>query len=308
LPERWNAIARWIARGNTLIVITTNPSSLPPAFFQGVFGSVPAAVAPISTRESTPRSGQSPWTADSARRSFRDSAVPAEPKVEVLSLPNHQSLTVNAEGPRWLRIPEKFETAGDKRGTVWHRAPLGSGTVYVVLDDICWTNAGFDRGGNAAALTSVLQRELHGGVLGFDEYRHGHGRVESFAVYLTALPGATSFFWVAAVLAGLYLLGHNVRFGPAEEFHIVERRTSREYVEAVAYMNQRARAAPLAVEAVLRRLRYLAAQRGRSTPELQSAFLQAQAFARSDARPAKPSAACSLVRKLLRLREQLYGA
>src|SRR5580658_8776228 len=101
----------------------------------------------------------------------------------------------------------------------------------------------------------VLAREVQGGVFGFDEYRHGHGRVESFSTFLLRLPGAGNFCLIAAVLVGIYFFGRNVRFGPPELFVVPERRTAREYVEAAAFLNQRARAAPLAVESIVRRIR-----------------------------------------------------
>lgn len=304
--EEWGPIRRWISRGNALIILTTDPGNIPKVIADDVLQPAPIA-ARQSAKASQPRSDQP---------EFFSSTVAADPQVESVDLAGlrkgetrgHESLAVRADGPRWQDTPEKWETAGDARGTVWHRAPLGKGAVYIVLDDFAWTNSGFDRDGNAAALASLLARELRGGVFGFDEYRHGHGRVESFANYLLNLPGATSFCWMAALLAGVYILGRNVRFGQPESFRFVERRSAREYVQAVAYLNQRARAAPLAVDSIVRRLRYLSSQRGRSTPELEETLRQAEQFALSAARPANPSAASALVRKLVSLRKQCYGS
>jgi hypothetical protein len=145
-------------------------------------------------------------------------------------------------------------------------------------------------------------------VFGFDEYRHGHGRVESFAVYLLRLPGANAFCLIAVSLAGIYLLGRNIRFGPPETFVLVERRSAREYVEAAAFLNQRARAAPLAVESIVRRLRAIALRRGRSNAEMEELLSQAERFAASGARPANPGEICGLARRLIAMRKKLYGS
>ena len=82
-----------------------------------------------------------------------------------------------------------WQLAADGRGGVLFRIPVRRGAVYVLLDDFAWTNSGLDQGDNARVLADILGRELRGGVLAIDEYRHGHGRAESFLVYLMNLPG-----------------------------------------------------------------------------------------------------------------------
>jgi hypothetical protein len=153
-----------------------------------------------------------------------------------------------------------------------------------------------------------LGQQGQGGVFAFDEYRHGHGRVESFAAYLMKLPGGSAFFLMALVLGGVYLLGKNVRFGSPETFVQLERRTSREYVEAAAFLNERARAAPLAVESVLRRVRAIGARRGHSGVEMDELLFQAERFIATGARPANPSEVCGFVRRIIALRKKLYGS
>jgi hypothetical protein len=302
--EQWGPIRGWVARGNTLIVVTTDPARIPKVIADDLFQSIPVDKRPF--RSASPNAkGSEPF----------GSAVAADPTISSIVLPGlpqadtraQQSLAVRADGPRWQHTPEAWQTAGDPRGTVWHRAPLGTGAVYILLDDFAWTNSGFDKDGNAAALASLLARELRGGEFGFDEYRHGHGRVESFASYLLSFPGAEAFCWIAAVLAGAYVLGRNVGFGRPEPIRLVERRSAREYVDAVAYLNQRARAAPLAVDSIVRRLRFVSSQRARLTPELEQTIAEAEKFAASVERPANPSSPCALARKLISLRKQCYG-
>jgi hypothetical protein len=214
---------------------------------------------------------------------------------------------VRKDGPRLSKTSPKCQSAADNRGNVLFRAPWGQGAVYLLLDDFAWTNAGFDSGGNAEALASILTDAVHGGVLGIDEYRHGHGRVESFLGVLWAVPGAPACVAMGALLALFYIYSRNVRFGPPDPYHLPERRTAREYVEAVAHLNERARAAPLAVAAVLERLRHLAGQRGHFPPEGMAAMESAEEYLRKGDRPARPTEACRLVADLVRLRKQWQG-
>ncbi|HET6323927.1 MAG TPA: DUF4350 domain-containing protein [Planctomycetaceae bacterium] len=343
--EQWTEIEHWLVRGNSLIVITTDPSTLPKVFVDDLFHSAPPLAESAEkvksrvealtekTHSEKKRSGKSDNEQTSEPSTRRDAeeeesllfshVVPPNPPTSLVSIPGQQSLTVRADGPRWTKISTPGESAADGKGVVWLRQPVGKGAVYVLLDDFAWTNAGFDGAGNADALAALLAKELREeptrrgavpgtekrrGVFGFDEYRHGHGRVESFAAYLLKLPGGSAFLLIAFLLAGVYFLGRNVRFGPPEPYVLVERRTAREYVEAAAFLNQRARAAPLAVESVVRRLRGLALRRGHSNTEMDELLRQAERFVASSARPAKPSEVCGLVRNLIALRKKLYGS
>jgi hypothetical protein len=298
--EEWLPIKRWIARGNALIVLTTKPSALPKSVIDDVLGSTPE-VYPGASGPSKSKS------AAVDEIPFFESSVPENPPVTTVALTGGQSLTVRADGPRWPEKLDRGETAADSRGVVWFRKEIGKGAIYILLDDFAWTNTGFDHPGNAEALAAVLAREVQGGVFGFDEYRHGHGRVESFSTFLLRLPGAGNFCLIAAVLVGIYFFGRNVRFGPPEPFVVAERRTAREYVEAAAFLNQRARAAPLAVESIVRRIRAVSLRRGHLNPDIQELLREAERFIASGARPANPSAVCALARKLIALRKKLYG-
>jgi hypothetical protein len=109
-------------------------------------------------------------------------------------------------------------------------------------------------------------------------------------------------------LVGLFLLGRNIRFGAPEPYVVVERRSAREYVEAAAFLNERARAAPLAVESIVRRLRSVGLKRGHLSAEMAELLQQADRVAASAERPAKPTEICALVRRMIALRKKLYGS
>jgi hypothetical protein len=292
--EQWANLKLWIERGNTLLVLTTMPERLPDPLQRFLLGT-PASGAAASTKDNPPVR----WLAED---------VSPAPETEDISTPWGGHLTVRADGPRWRNGQGNWRIAAGVNGAVLCRIPVGRGAFYLMLDDFAWTNAGFDRGENAQVLAAVLARELQDGAFGFDEYRHGHGRIESFVSFLLAAPGASNFLEISMVLALLYLVGRNVRFGPPDPYELPERRTSREYIEAMAQLYERARAAPLAVGAVVSRVRQLAAQRGQLPPEMAAALAKAQDYAAHRDRPTKPTEACRLVTNLIGARKHSYGA
>jgi hypothetical protein len=322
--EDWAPLQNWIARGNSLIVITNDPSTLPKILLNELWpadantgfkvgSAVPATLkggVPDDSSHAKPRKGSADdkGSSEDEEPEFGSYAVAANPTTSTAALPGEQMLTVRADGPRWPKPPKQAESARDVNGVVWIRKSIGKGSLYVLLDDFAWTNLGFDADGNAKALAALLSREVHGGVFGFDEYRHGHGRAESFAVYLLRLRGAGTFCLIAVLLAGIYLLGRNIRFGAPEPYVVVERRSAQEYVEAAAFLNQRARAAPLAVESIVRRLRSVGLKRGHLSAEMADLLQQADRVAASAERPAKPTEICDLVRRMIALRKKLYGS
>jgi hypothetical protein len=106
----------------------------------------------------------------------------------------------------------------------------------------------------------------------------------------------------------LYFYGRNVRLRPVEEYVLVERRTTGEYIDALAQLYERARAAPLVVEAAARRLRQLARSAPGARPEVETLLQRAQAYSAQEERPAQPAAALRLVQELIHLRKQFYGS
>jgi hypothetical protein len=298
--EDWRGLRGWLSGGNVLIVVTTEPGALPESFRQDLVQ--PVLQVAGGERPTEPTLGLN--------------SVNAKPETTVLPVSGGGSLTVTADGPRWKQVggrrggigPRWRRLAGDGRGGVLWRTPLGDGAVYVLLDGFAWTNAGLDQDGNADVLAGILGREVHGGVLGVDEYRHGHGRAESFVTYLGNVPGAALALAVAGVWGVFYLYGRNVRLRPAEEYAPAERRTAREYVDALAQLQERARAAPLVVEAVSGRLRHLARGPAGLPPAAEALLARAGRYVAEAPRPAQPGEALGLVVELVRTRKELYGS
>jgi hypothetical protein len=310
------AIRAWLERGNALIVVTRKLESIP-----------------VELRDEHPARAIKTDKTDHPGESAVASLLPAEsvesrPETIVVPVSGGGSLTVEDRGARWKpsapgagtapltsapgsSAPEteaaRWQLAGDPQGGVLFRVPVGRGACYVLLDAYAWTNAGLDAGENARALAGILGREIRGGTLAIDEYRHGHGRAESFLTYLLELPGAPAFLRLALAWALLYCYARNVRLRPVERHAGQERRTAQEYIDAVAQLHERARAAPLAVEAVAGRLRQLS--RSSIEPEAPIAVLlgEADAYVKAGDRPASPRDAIGLVARLVQLRKRFYG-
>lgn len=301
--QDWRPIRAWLQRGNTLIVVTSKPDELPePLRDDVVAGKLRVVEPPASSGPAIP----------AALRG--ESSVESRPETVAAPTAGDGSLTIEARSPRWAanRLADEataksWQLAGDSRGGVLYRIPVGRGACYILIDPFAWTNAGLDAGENARVLASILGRELDGGTLAIDEYRHGHGRAESFLTYLVALPGATAFLWLALAWSLLYCYGRNVRLRPVERSATPERRTAQEAIDAVAQLHERARAAPIAVEAVAARLRQLVRSSYASDPVAETLLKEADDYAKSGHRPSSPREAVRLVARLVQLRKRLYG-
>jgi hypothetical protein len=312
----WLSTADWISRGNSLVIVTTAPKDLPEPLRTTLnlagFTQTAAERIPVFEEMSVARrpqtshaplsSGEILWVASNGPRWNVDPTTgqpisPAKPQTK----PNAPSIAKAAELAR-------ARLAGDARGGVLFRFLVGRGSIYILLDDFAWTNAGFDQGDNARVLADVLAREVRGGVLAFDEYRHGHGRAESFLVYLLRLPGSVTVLWLGTIWALFYTYGRNVRLKPPEPFAERERRTAQEYIDAVAQLYERARAAPLVVGAVARRLRQVARSSVERQKPVEKLLERADRYAQAQDRPAAPASAIQLTRELIQLRKQIYGS
>jgi hypothetical protein len=311
-PASWQAVSAWVARGNSLIIVTAAPRSLPRAVRKEL---IPATVIELAAQSAS---------------SIGEETVDNRPETALASVTGGGALSVASKGPRWKfsaaikaapaastkgspppaqeAEPAQSQQAGDERGGVLFRFPIGRGAVYVLLDEFAWTNAGLDGGENAAVLAEILDREVRGGVLALDEYRHGHGRTESFLAYLLTLPGASAFMGLAAIWGFLNVYGCNVRLKPVEPYVERQRRTSQEYIDAVAQLYGRARAAPLIVEAVARRLRQLTRSAAENPPAAVALLQSADSYVRAQERPAAPGHAIALVREIIQLRKRIYGS
>jgi hypothetical protein len=320
-PVEWQSTVDWLSRGNALVIVTTVPKELPRTLQEnlGISSFEEAAAERIPFFDETsvpsrPETAQTPvaggpileFAATGPRWHSASSPVPA-PASGGGSTSSSGAPPTNATPPAQAANPAQWQLAGDARGGLLFRFPIGKGSVYILLDDFAWTNAGFDHSDNARILADLLSREVQGGVLAFDEYRHGHGRTESFLVYLFQLPGAVAVFWLGTIWALFFAYGRNVRLRQAEAYVERERRTAQEYIDAVAQLYERARAAPLVVEAAARRLRQVARSSAECPRSVEILLQRADDYVKRQDRPAAPTAAIQLTRELIQLRKAIYG-
>ena len=295
------------------IVVTTAPGELPPTLRQDL---KLAAFQEISTKRAT--------FLGSGSVDNRSETSPA-------AMSSGGTLTVEREGPRWRVAPTqpasggararqprcRFATMATARGN-WlpisagascFASRSGKGAVYILLDEFAWTNAGLDQGDNARALAEILGREIRGGVLAFDEYRHGHGRIESFMTYLSNLPGAAAFI-VACRRLGLVLCLRSQRTAQAG------RGVCRAGTANGTGVHQRGRPALRACPSrapgrrgggppapPARRDHRRRVHRPSSRPCCERADL----YTKTAERPASPGAAIGLVTELIQFRKRIYG-
>jgi hypothetical protein len=311
-PVDWLSIATWLSRGNALIVVTTAPETLPQSMREDLglsnwelTGSKPAPILGLGSVDNRPKTTDARVTSGGALTVEREGprwVVAAAPKPAAGASPSRPA------PPTKETDPTRWQLAGDERGGVLFRIPVGRGAVYILLDEFAWTNAGLDQGDNARVLAEFLNREVQGGALLFEEHRHGHGRVESFLTYLAHLPGSSAALWLLAIWGFLYVYGRNVRLTPVQPYLERERRTAQESIDAVAQLYQRAQAAPLVVEAVARRVRQVARSSAERRSSVDNAMMsKADAYAQSADRPASPRTGVQLVQELIQYRKRTYG-
>lgn len=307
----WQKIRQWLERGNTLLIVTDDPGELPAEIRRDLLAPGAMEVAGDSSSKRASGSVENhPELSSAALRDRSGEALTVQrdgPRWKLGNSAEHPGEGAAAEGSSTERAGTGWQLAEDARGGVLFRVPAGQGSIYLLLDAYAWTNAGLDQGENAAVLAGILEREIHGGVLAMDEYRHGHGRSESFLSFLLHLPGASSFFWLSALWALVYFVGRNVRLRPVETFVEIERRSAREYIDAVAQLYERARAAPLVAEAVARRLRQVARSSADQPQAVEAILRRAEEYTSGAERPARPTTAIRLVQDLIRLRKEVYG-
>ncbi len=297
--EAWQRLEKWLQRGNTLLAITTTLDGLPKL--------LQARPAWTTELDSLERFGWFGYVDPIRPERLREETVPVDTA--------WGKLVVRSSGLRLTgELDEGLKRWSDSKGAVLLEKPIGRGRLIVLLDDFAWTNAGLDCGENAAVLARLLAAAAQAAQVAVDEWRHGHGRAESFLTFALSLPGGTSFVVIAALIGLLFLGSANIRFGPAEPYEQPERRTvaelDRPFVVGARPRHieiARARAAPLAVAGVAERMRNLAHLRGHVSPELAATLAAADDYVAGGERPVQPTAACTLVRELIRMRKLHYG-
>src|SRR5208337_579578 len=141
-PANWQSTRDWLSRGNTLIVVTTAPDALPHALRQDLI--------PSTLREAAAESAS---VAAESASFISQRFVDSRPETTQAPVTTGGILTVDMNGPRWIAAPTpgpgpvaprtapppiaqdtdpaRWQLAGDQRGGVLFRIPVGHGAVYV---------------------------------------------------------------------------------------------------------------------------------------------------------------------------------
>jgi hypothetical protein len=133
---------------------------------------------------------------------------------------------------------------GNDSGIVALAYPLGKGTVIAITEPSLFSNAHLANADNARFAYNVISGH---GPVAFDEYVHGTDDDLSF---WSALPSPVhAAIWIVGAIVLLALIGANVPFAPTVPLDPPEERDSSAYIDAMAALLRRARAAPAVITA-----------------------------------------------------------
>jgi len=147
--------------------------------------------------------------------------------------------------------PETIVHARDAFGNLILVEEQENGRVITVSDPSLFSNLYLRSGDHARLALDILLTHLGKGQLLFDEYHHGHGRINSVAAYVFQSGAFVPLLQVMFLVLLLWAVAGR-RFGPARPLRREMERSSMEYVRAVAQLFQRVKARRLALESVLR--------------------------------------------------------
>lgn len=222
-PGELGVLEQWVAKGGTLVLVMR-----PPSPFMKRFG-LEAAERPGRHDRGPGDKGLTGQPGPFTRGVFK-----------VLSK-GHPDLKSSR--------PEMVHHGRDAWGTLIAAAMQGQGRLIALADPAILSNESLSKGDHARLALNLLLTYRKEGTLLVDEYHHGYGRATSVLGYLgrsralgPLLQGvfAVLILWAAA----------GRRFGPVRPFAKEEKRSSMEYVGAMARLFQRAGARGLALESV----------------------------------------------------------
>jgi hypothetical protein len=237
-PGEWEAVRRWVERGNLLLLFSDSGHLFEPGARHGTF----TPTTPVTAVPAQPVLGAATPMIQSAYRFDGDSWSP-ERGGEMPSLTSSAS----KKAPVRVFPAEPVVTLfADRLGPVLSYSRWGKGTVLLSCSPWSLSNEGIGKGANLALFLNLLDAYGAGKrrPVYFDEYHHGHGGATG---PLSLLPPVARG-GVTQVVFGLLLLVFAVarRFGPVVPTEALERRTRAEYLTAMSVLFRRARALELA--------------------------------------------------------------
>jgi hypothetical protein len=138
--------------------------------------------------------------------------------------------------------PRGVPLLANDRGIVAATYRVGKGEVVAITAPALFGNAYLRRGDNVAFAYNVVAGH---GPVAFDEYVHGY---DDDLGFWQALPASVhAAFWIVCAIVALALVGANVPFAPAIPAEPPDERDLGAYVDAMAALMRRARAARAAI-------------------------------------------------------------
>lgn len=154
--------------------------------------------------------------------------------------------------------PAPIVHIGNREGALLVDYAYGAGRIVVLSDPYIVTNSGIKLNDNLQLAVNTLASG--GGLIAFDEYHQGRGISENpWAGYFAGTP----ILWLAAQigLVILLILWTNARrFGRPLPLPHTDRRSSLEFVNSMAELQERSRAYDLAIENIYTRTRRVLAR------------------------------------------------
>ncbi len=225
--------------------LTRNVESVWPSRYAGKINISENSPVPVAAQGSQP---PPVVVADDDEYYESDEQLPSSSPEESGRAPDY-----SAYDKQTLTSPVPFAHLEDYRGALLVDYPHGAGRIVVLSDPYIVANGGIRLADNLQLALNVVGSA--GGMIAFDEYHQDRAGSRN---HLIAYFAGTPVLWMLAqgtlvVLVLLWTRGR--RFARPLPVPFVDRRSSLEFVDSMAELQQRARAYDLAIENIYTRLR-----------------------------------------------------
>lgn len=233
-----------LVRASQPSVLTRNVESVLPSRYAGTINISENNPVPVAAQGSQPP----PVVAGDDEYYESDEQLPSSSPEEYGRVPDY-----SAYGNQTLTSPAPVAHLEDYRGALLVDYPHGAGRIIVLSDPYMVANGGIRLADNLQLALNVIGSV--GGMIAFDEYHQDRAGARN---HLIAYFAGTPILWMLAqgtlvVLVLLWTRGR--RFARPLPVPFVDRRSSLEFVDSMAELQQRARAYDLAIENIYTRLR-----------------------------------------------------
>ncbi len=260
-----------LVRASQPSVLTRNVESVLPSRYAGTINISENSPVPVAAQEDPP---PPPVVADDDEYEESDEQPPPSLPEEHGREPDY-----SAYDKQTLTSPAPVAHLENYRGALLVDYPHGAGRIVVLSEPYMVANGGIRLADNLQLALNILGSA--GGMIAFDEYHQDRAGARN---HLIAYFAGTPVLWMLAqgalvVLVLLWTRGR--RFARPLPVPFVDRRSSLEFVDSMAELQQRARAYDLAIENIYSRLRRVLVRYAGLSHNSQRSKIAAQVAARS---------------------------